>query len=77
MSLSISPRSAELPCILGCSCDSRDPGLSVPVIVDMTTQAEGSDAAGNGVDGPALGDATGIKRAGPSVKNSGCERIRS
>ena len=43
----------------------------MPVSTDMTTQAEGSDAAGNGVDRPTRAHAAGIKRAGSSVKNLG------
>lgn len=50
---------------------SGDPGPPVLVSTDMTTQAEGSDAAGNGVDRPARRHAAGIKTAGSSVKNLG------
>ena len=46
-------------------------GSDLPFIKVTPTQAEGSDAAGNGVDRPARRHAAGIKTAGSSVKNLG------
>ena len=43
----------------------------MPVSNDMITQAERSDAVGNGVYRPARGHPAGIKTAGSSVKNWG------